>query len=132
VWIQTNLIFEGIPGAFLRGRGPVWAGRGSSTALSPGPSSKHPAACVGVVRRTVVLPMTEGACRSMSGAPERSGLTSAALCVCPDGAAGGVDPWWAARTQGARGPRFFKDPFKKTTFANRGTFSQEASRQGHA
>jgi hypothetical protein len=68
----------------------------------------------------------------MSGAPERSGLTSAALCVCPDGAAGGVDPWWAARTQGARGPRFFKDPFKKTTFANRGTFSQEASRQGHA
>ena len=47
--IQTNIIesfhFEGIPGAFFRGRGPVWPGRGNTAALSPGPSNEHPAAC---------------------------------------------------------------------------------------
>ena len=31
--------FEGMPGAFLRGRGPVWPGRGNTAALPPGPSS---------------------------------------------------------------------------------------------
>ena len=63
VRIQTNIIesfhFEGIPGAFFRGRGPVWPGRGNTAALSPGPSSEHPAAW----RRApdCGLPMTEGA-----------------------------------------------------------------------
>jgi uncharacterized MAPEG superfamily protein len=35
---------EGIPGAFLRGRGPVWPGRGNTAALPPGPSGERPAA----------------------------------------------------------------------------------------
>ena len=46
----------------------------------------------------------------MSGAPERAGLTSAALC--PDGAAGGV----VGRTEGARVPSGPRVPGSLNTF----------------